>query len=114
MSVNYLLVIVSVPNITVARKLVAVTLKHRLAACVQVTEQVRSTYWWQGVLTSSRERICIFKTTSEHYPKLEQVIKKVHPYENPEILALPIVTGSEEYLRWLTQELKSPRNGEQG
>lgn len=104
---QYLLVIVLVPNKTIARKLTAVALKLRLAACIQVTGPLASTYWWRGRIESNKERLCIFKTDSRHYQKLERVIKQLHPYEIPEIIALPIVNGSKKYLRWLTQELQS-------
>ncbi len=105
---QYLLVITSVPSKTVAQKLTAIALNLHLAACVQVTAPLTSTYWWQKRIESSEERLCIFKTDLRHYRKLEQVIKQIHPYEIPEIIALPVITGSEKYLCWLIQELQPP------
>jgi periplasmic divalent cation tolerance protein len=107
-AVCYLQVFVPVPDITVANQLVAASLNQRLAACAQILGKVKSSYWWQERIDSSVEWLCIFKTDVNHYPKLEQVIRRIHPYELPEIIALPIVAGSKGYLRWLKQEL-SPR-----
>jgi periplasmic divalent cation tolerance protein len=84
-----------------ARKLV----EDRLAACVQVMGPIESTYRWQSRVEVAAEWLCLIKTTRERYGDLEAAIRAVHPYETPEIVALPILTGSEGYLQWLRDQV---------
>jgi periplasmic divalent cation tolerance protein len=86
-----------------AGKIAGIVVSNRLAACVQVVGPLRSTYWWRGKIEDAQEWICLMKTRKALYDKLEQAIKSVHPYEEPEIIALPIVAGSEGYLRWIEE-----------
>ena len=81
----------------IARQLV----DRRLAACVQVLGPVASTYRWQGVVQSADEWQCWAKTRADLYEQVEAAIRQLHPYEVPEILAVPIVFGSQDYLDWL-------------
>ncbi len=66
-----------------AKKLAQAALEKRLAACVQIGGPVESSYWWNGRIESAREFVCVFKTTSAAYPKLEKLLLELHPYENP-------------------------------
>jgi len=86
---------------TIARYLV----EEKLAACVQITDVVESTYRWKGNVECSREYLCLIKTREDLFPKIEAAIKKLHSYETPEIIAVPIVKGSKEYLKWLEDTL---------
>jgi periplasmic divalent cation tolerance protein len=86
-----------------ARKIAEVVVGRRLAACVQVVGPIGSTYWWKGKIEDAEEWLCLMKTRKELYGKLEAAVKSVHPYEEPEIIALPIVEGSEGYLRWIEE-----------
>jgi periplasmic divalent cation tolerance protein len=74
---------------------------RKLAACAQVLGPITSTYWWKGRMEVAREWLCIFKTTSARYRQLEKAIRSLHPYETPEIVAVPIVRGSKDYLAWI-------------
>lgn len=74
---------------------------RRLAACVQVIGPIRSVYRWQDEVATAEEWLCQIKTTRDGYPALEAAIKTLHPYEVPEIIATPIVAGSEAYLAWV-------------
>jgi periplasmic divalent cation tolerance protein len=85
----------------IARALV----EKRLAGCVQIIGPITSTYWWQGEIETAEEWLCVIKTRVDLYEQLEAAIKKVHPYDVPEILAVPVVAGSEDYLAWLDSEL---------
>src|SRR5579884_1713071 len=76
----------------------------RLAASVWVSGPISSTYWWKGKTERATEWVCTIKTRRELYDTIEQTIKDLHPYEEPGILALPIVTGSQSYLHWIEQE----------
>jgi periplasmic divalent cation tolerance protein len=82
---------------------------RRLAGCVQILGPIRSTYWWEGEIEVAQEWICLIKTSQEAYPDLEAALKEIHPYDTPEILALPVVAGNADYLRWLQQELGDGR-----
>ena len=85
----------------IARTLV----ESRLAACVQVIGPITSTYRWHGKIETAQEWQCWAKSRRELYDEVEQAIRRIHPYEVPEILALPIVAGSADYLAWLDAEL---------
>jgi periplasmic divalent cation tolerance protein len=88
----------------IARALVT----RRLAACVQVGGPVTSTYYWQGNLESSQEWLCVIKTAESRYAEVEAAIRELHSYELPEIVAVPIVAGSQAYLDWLAAEVSGP------
>ena len=93
---------------TIARALV----DERLAACVQVLGPVASTYRWQGEIETAEEWQCWAKTRRELYEQVEESIRRLHPYEVPEILATPILAGSASYLEWLEAEVHgSGRSG---
>ena len=85
----------------IARHLV----EEKLAACVQITDAIESTYFWKGKIEVSREYQCLIKTREDLFPQVEAAIKKLHSYEIPEIIAISIVKGSKEYLKWLNESL---------
>lgn len=87
-----------------AGALAGALLERRLAACVQVVGPVESRYWWEGRLESSTEWLCVVKTTVERYDELEAAVRHAHTYDVPEILAVPVVKGSQPYLRWVDEE----------
>lgn len=87
-----------------AEKIAGVILEKRLAACVQVIGPISSRYWWKGKVEEEQEWLCLMKTCRALYRRLEETIRSVHPYEEPEMVALPIVEGSEGYLRWIEKE----------
>jgi periplasmic divalent cation tolerance protein len=89
-----------------AQKIADTLVSRRLAACVQVSGPITSTYWWQGKMEQAEEWLCTAKTRRELYDQLEQAIREVHTYEVPEILAVKIVAGNADYLNWLSQETK--------
>ena len=86
---------------TIAQHLV----EAKLAACVQITGPIASTYHWKGKVETASEWHCLIKTREELYGKVETAIKKLHSYETPEIFAVPIIKGSSEYLSWLDDVL---------
>src|ERR1039457_6701120 len=77
-----------------------------LAACVNVVPGVRSFYQWKGETQSSEEFLLIVKTSRDLFGALRAEMEKLHPYELPELLALPVVAGAEDYLRWLQSNLR--------
>ncbi len=107
METDYLLVITTTASKEDAEKMAALMVSKRLAACVQVEGPLTSVYWWKGKAEKDQEWKCSFKTSKSKYSQLEQVIKDNHSYDTPEIVALPIVAGSPDYLDWMKTELES-------
>jgi periplasmic divalent cation tolerance protein len=89
-----------------AKKIADTLVEKRLAACVQISGPITSTYWWQGQIETAQEWICTAKTQQDLYDAVEQAIRAVHSYETPEIIATPIVAGSQSYLDWIRDETK--------
>jgi periplasmic divalent cation tolerance protein len=89
-----------------AERISAVLVERRLAACVQVVGPISSRYRWQGEVEVAREWICLAKTEASRFPELEAAIRELHSYEEPEIVAVPIVAGSPGYLAWLSNNIE--------
>ena len=96
-----ILVLCSCPDEAVALDIARVLVKEGLAACVNRMPAVTSIYRWQGQLCEESEQLLMIKTTPARYEALEMRLKALHPYEIPEIIAIPVVTGSSQYLAWL-------------
>ncbi len=103
---DYIQIFTTVEKKEDAEKIAKIVVEKRLAGCVQVLGPIKSTYWWKGNIESAEEYLCIMKSKKNFYAELEKTIKEIHPYEIPEIIALPIIAGYENYLKWLTAELK--------
>ena len=82
-------------------------LEQRLAACVNIVGGVDSRYWWRGQLDEAKESLLIVKTKGRLLPEVMASVKKLHSDEGPEIIALPVIGGSDEYLDWLDREVKA-------
>jgi periplasmic divalent cation tolerance protein len=94
----------TIDSIEGAQKIADNLVGNRLAACVQISGPITSTYWWQGQIEHAQEWVCTIKTRQDLYSQVEQGIRDVHPYDEPEIIATAIVEGSNSYLRWITEE----------
>ncbi len=105
---RHLQVTTTAPSREEADALARALVDTRLAACVQVVGPVESRYWWDGKVETATEWLCVAKTTADRYDDVEAAIRAVHSYDLPEILAVPVVRGSEPYLRWLGEE-SAPR-----
>ncbi len=90
-----------------AKKLSSLLVRQGLAACVSQVPHVRSTYLWKNRLHHDKEVLLLIKTTTKAYRKLQTAILKLHPYENPEIIALTINRGSKAYLDWIELSVKA-------
>lgn len=101
-----LLVITNCPDQACAETLATALVELRLAACVNILAPCRSVYRWQGAVESAAEVPLLIKTSGERYAALEAEIRARHPYELPEIVALPIDRGLPAYLRWLDDETR--------
>ncbi|MGA7677906.1 MAG: divalent-cation tolerance protein CutA [Dehalococcoidia bacterium] len=89
-----------------AHKIAELLLTKRKAACVNIVPGVDSSFWWQGKLDSARESLLIIKTRASLLPEVIELVKSVHSYQVPEIIALPIIGGNEDYLKWIEDEVK--------
>ena len=80
-------------------------LNSRLAACVQLSADVTSFFWWNGTIEQEKEIVVTMKTRADVYPQLESLISDLHSYETPEVVAMPIIHGSKNYVSWLEEEV---------
>ena len=89
-----------------AQKIAGVLLERRKTACVNIVPSVDSHYWWEGKLETDREALLIIKTRAALVDELVDLVKEIHPYDVPEVIALPIVGGNRDYLEWLDREVR--------
>ena len=102
-----LLILTNLPDEARARDLATALESRRLAACVNVLAPCHSVYRWQGAIESAQEVPLLIKTTAARYADLEAAIRAAHPYELPEIIAVPIAHGLPGYLDWLVTETRA-------
>lgn len=101
-------VLCTCPDEAIARQLAHRLVDERLAACVNRVPGLVSTYAWEGAVQEDREVLLIIKTLTDALPALQQRLRELHPYEVPEVIALPIEGGSERYLSWLADSVRRP------
>lgn len=94
----------TVPNKKIAKQITKVIMKHKLAACVSMIDNVKSVFSWDGEICEEKEVMLMIKTRRANYGKVKLVIEDINTYAVPEIIALPIVDCSEDYLKWLVKE----------
>ncbi len=102
---DYLQVLTTAGSEEEAERISAALVERRLAACVQVVGPISSRFRWQGEVETAQEWLCLAKTEASRYDELEAAIRELHSYEVPEIVATPIVAGSEGYLKWVSDNL---------
>jgi len=107
MSTDLQIVLCTVPDQETAEMIASALVSERLAACVNILPGVTSLYRWQGSVEQSEELLLIVKTRQAVWPMLEAQIQALHPYELPEIIAVPIKTGEAEYIQWLENSIPS-------
>jgi len=98
---TYIQVITTTENKQDAEKIAGILVEKKLAGCVQIVGPVTSIYRWKGKIEEAREWQCVIKSRKGLFGEIEKVISSIHPYEVPEIIAVPILTGSKAYLEWL-------------
>ena len=108
MASDYCVVLNTCPDMVSAEKIARTLLERKLAACINVLPGIKSFYTWQGALENAQEHMLIIKAPTDTYPALEQAILELHPYELPEIIAVPISAGLSGYLTWITQSTATP------
>ena len=92
-------------NKSEAKKIGKVILQEKLAACINIFDNMTSMYWWKGKIQEESETVLIAKTTKKLFPKLSKKVKSIHSYSVPCILQIPITDGNKEYVDWLKRNL---------
>lgn len=105
---SHYLVFNTCPDLDCARALAQRLVQEHLAACVNIVPAVHSVYQWQGALQQEAECLLLIKTSAERYPALEQTLRQHHPYELPEIIAVPLDAGLPAYLHWIDEQTERP------
>jgi periplasmic divalent cation tolerance protein len=105
-AVNTLLVLITAPSADEGARLGRALVEERLAACVNIVPGLRSIYRWEGEMQDDAEALLIVKSSPALFEALEARVRELHPYEVPEVLAIPVAAGSAPYLRWLHGEIR--------
>ena len=104
-----LLVMSNMPDKASAQALARTLVEAKLAACVNILPGVQSVYRWQGQIEQADEVTLLIKTTPQHYAQLQRALVDVHPYDVPEVIALPVTEGYAPYLHWVVAETSSEK-----
>lgn len=103
---DFIIIFVTASNSQEAEKVADILLAERKAACVNILSGVNSKFWWKGKIDSAEENLLIIKTRKSLFNEVVSRVKAVHSYEVPEIIAMPIISGNNEYLHWIKDEVK--------
>jgi len=107
MNDRHCLVLTTCPDAATAQLIADAVVEQGRAACVNIIPSLRSVYMWKGALERAEEQLLLIKTTQAVYPALEQAIRTLHPYELPEIIAVPLAAGLPDYLDWISASVRS-------
>lgn len=102
---DYLVIFVTTPDVPTAEMIARSVVEEKFAACVNVLPGVRSFYQWEGKLQHDQEALLVIKTTKVLFPKIESCVRAMHPYDVPEIIACPVIRGSQPYLSWIDKSV---------
>ena len=105
MEKQHIIALNTCPDEEIAGKIAKLLVEHQLAACVNILPAIKSVYRWQGKIEQDNEVLLIIKTHKDVFSRLEILIRDNHPYELPEIVAVPIDTGLKQYLNWMDESL---------
>ena len=105
---DVIIVLTNLPDREAALKLAHALVANKLAACVNVLSECTSVYRWKGAIENAREVPVLIKTRAARYAEVEGAIRALHPYELPEIIAVPVVRGGGDYLQWVADETSVP------
>lgn len=96
-----IIVLITVGSEEEAHKIAELLVNEKKAACVNIVPEIDSIFSWEGKIDSAQESLLLVKTRASLFPEIVELVKRMHSYEVPEIIALPIIAGSEDYLKWL-------------
>ena len=101
MPANHLIIFCTCPEKDTAEKIARLLVEGNIAVCVNILPGITSLYKWEGKIESAQEHLLLIKTHKDHYPAIETALRNHHPYDLPEIIAVPIEHGLPEYLHWI-------------
>lgn len=104
----HIVVFITAADAEEARLIADVLLQQKKAACVNIVPGLSSLFWWRDKIDSARESLLIVKTRASLLDEIVELVKEIHSYDNPEVIALPIVGGSDDYLEWLDEVVEGP------
>ena len=102
---THIVIFITTATVDEAHKISRALLEQRKVACVNIVPEVSSSFWWQDKLDSARESLLIAKTRTSELNNVVKLVKELHSYATPEIIAIPIIGGNEEYLNWIDKEV---------
>lgn len=109
MKKDYIAIFVTCPSRKEAARIIDPLLKTRLVACANIISGIESKFWWSGRIETAKEILVILKTKNKNFNKVEKEVRRMHSYEVPEVIALPIIAGSAAYLKWIDDSIKGSR-----
>jgi periplasmic divalent cation tolerance protein len=103
---NYIVIYITTASVNEAKKIGRALVEEKLAACSNIISPIRSIYSWQGKICDDKEALMVLKTRKKLFNQIVKRVEKLHSYDVPEIIAMPIIEGSSKYLSWLNEETK--------
>ena len=103
---SYIVLFITTANAEEARHISGALLEQKKAACINIVPKVSSSFLWQGRIDSTQESLLIIKTKASQLDELVRLVKDIHSYDIPEIIAVPIVGGNQQYLEWIDKEVE--------
>lgn len=101
----YIVIFITVPGKKQARRIAQALIKNKLAACVNIVDKIESFFWWQNKVDFASEALLVIKSKKSKLARIIRLVKSMHSYEVPEIIALPIIAGDKPYLNWIDESL---------
>ncbi|MDD5648305.1 MAG: divalent-cation tolerance protein CutA [Dehalococcoidia bacterium] len=102
---GFTVVLVTASGLDEGNKITSILLDKRLAACVNIVPKISSLFWWQGKIDAADEVLLIIKTRASRVKDIVDAVKSVHSYSVPEVIALPVIAGNDDYLNWIAEEV---------
>lgn len=103
----YIVLLITAGSIEEAQQISRALLEQKKVACVNIVPQISSLFWWQGKIDSESEVLLLAKTKASKLPEILDLVREIHSYDVPEVIALPILDGNREYLEWIDKEIEN-------
>jgi len=106
-NLTYIVLLITAGSIEEAQQISRALLEQKKVACVNIVPQISSLFWWQGKIDSESEVLLLAKTKASKLPEILDLVREIHSYDVPEVIALPILDGNREYLEWIDKEIEN-------